>query len=118
MPWYDRLAVGVIYAYLCSPQYLSHMLKEEAEKQIDEARQGEALELATNGKAVKKLYMESYGCAMNFSDSEVVASVLQKDGYATTTDVSEADVIFINTCAIRDNAEKRIRVEAGTIQHN
>jgi tRNA-2-methylthio-N6-dimethylallyladenosine synthase len=90
-------------------QYLSHMLKEEAEKQVDEARQGEALELATNGKAVKKLYMESYGCAMNFSDSEVVASVLQKDGYATTTDVSEADVIFINTCAIRDNAEKRIR---------
>ncbi|MFT4524779.1 MAG: tRNA-2-methylthio-N6-dimethylallyladenosine synthase [Granulosicoccus sp.] len=85
------------------------MLKEDSDKQVEEARQGEALELDMAGKATKKLYMESYGCAMNFSDSEVVASVLQKDGYTTTKDVAEADVIFINTCAIRDNAEQRIR---------
>lgn len=85
------------------------MIKEDSEKQVEEARQGEALKMVPNGKATKKLYMESYGCAMNFSDSEVVASVLQKDGYTTTTEASEADAIFINTCAIRDNAEKRIR---------
>lgn len=84
-------------------------MKEDSDKQVEEARQGEALELDMAGKATKKLYMESYGCAMNFSDSEVVASVLQKDGYTTTKDVAEADVIFINTCAIRDNAEQRIR---------
>ena len=57
----------------------------------------------------KKLYIESYGCAMNFSDSEVVASIMAKDGYATTRNVEEADVILVNTCSIRDNAEVRVR---------
>ncbi|MFW5889990.1 MAG: tRNA (N6-isopentenyl adenosine(37)-C2)-methylthiotransferase MiaB [Marinilabiliaceae bacterium] len=56
----------------------------------------------------KKLYIETYGCQMNFADSEVVASVMQMDGYETTTDYSDADAIFINTCSIRDNAEKRV----------
>lgn len=76
----------------------------------DESRQGEAL--LTSESTLpnsKKLYIESYGCAMNFSDSEVVASIMAKDGYTTTRNVEEADVILVNTCSIRDNAEVRVR---------
>ncbi|MVN21191.1 tRNA (N6-isopentenyl adenosine(37)-C2)-methylthiotransferase MiaB [Mucilaginibacter arboris] len=77
----------------------------------DESRQGEALVLdkpvlKNNGR---KLYIESYGCAMNFSDSEIVASILADQGFETTSDFKEADVIFINTCSIRENAEQRVR---------
>jgi tRNA-2-methylthio-N6-dimethylallyladenosine synthase len=79
-------------------------------KVIDESKQGEALMLeeptAANGK---KLFLESYGCAMNFSDSEIVASILKDQGYTTTKDFFEADVIFVNTCAIREGAEQRVR---------
>jgi len=79
-------------------------------KVIDEAKQGEALvmdlPLNYNGK---KLFLESYGCAMNFSDSEIVASILKEKGFSTTQDFSEADVIFVNTCAIREGAEQRVR---------
>lgn len=57
----------------------------------------------------RKLYIESYGCAMNFSDSEIVASILADKGFATTTDYKEADVVFVNTCSIRENAEQRVR---------
>ena len=57
----------------------------------------------------KKLYIESYGCQMNFSDSEIVTSILQADGYTTTADFESADVILLNTCAIRDNAEQKVR---------
>lgn len=57
----------------------------------------------------KKLFLESYGCAMNFSDSEIVASILLENGYTTTRDIKESDVILINTCAIRENAEQRVR---------
>jgi tRNA-2-methylthio-N6-dimethylallyladenosine synthase len=57
----------------------------------------------------KKLYIESYGCQMNFSDSEIVTSILQENGYATTSKFEEADVILVNTCAIRDNAEQKVR---------
>lgn len=79
-------------------------------KTIDESRQGEVLDLALDvNKSGKKLFLESYGCAMNFSDSEIVASILKDQGYTTTTDMNEADVIFVNTCAIRDNAEQRVR---------
>ena len=80
------------------------------EKVIDETLQGAPLMLPTDNAEVKrKLYLESYGCAMNFADSEVVASILLKTGFATTNEVTEADVIFMNTCAIRDNAETRVR---------
>lgn len=75
----------------------------------DEARQGEALVMASPVEGGKKLFVESYGCAMNFSDSEVVASILAKDGYSTTRNVEEADVILINTCSIRENAETKVR---------
>lgn len=57
----------------------------------------------------KRLFIESYGCQMNFSDSEIVASVMRDAGFATTSDVSNADLIFLNTCAIRDNAEQKVR---------
>lgn len=56
----------------------------------------------------KKLYIETYGCQMNFSDSEIVGSVLVDSGFSITENVAEADVIFLNTCSIRDNAEQRI----------
>lgn len=79
-------------------------------KVIDEARQGEAIVLNTDIVQEKgKLYLESYGCQMNFSDSEIVASVMAENGYATTAVMEEADVIFLNTCAIRENAEQRVR---------
>ncbi len=57
----------------------------------------------------KKLYLESYGCAMNFSDSEIVASILTKEGYTTTYNPQEADLVLINTCSIRDKAEQTVR---------
>lgn len=79
-------------------------------KTHDETRQGEAVDLAPTGKADgRKLYIESYGCQMNFSDSEIVASILIDQGYETTKDYKQADVVFINTCSIRENAEQRVR---------
>jgi tRNA-2-methylthio-N6-dimethylallyladenosine synthase len=57
----------------------------------------------------RKLYIESYGCQMNFSDSEIVASILQKEGFDTTSDINEADLVFLNTCSIREKAEQTVR---------
>lgn len=57
----------------------------------------------------QKVFIETYGCQMNFSDSEIVGSILSNNEYTLTTDINEADYILINTCAIRDNAEQRIR---------
>jgi tRNA-2-methylthio-N6-dimethylallyladenosine synthase len=79
------------------------------EKVIDKTRQGKALNIPSANANGKKLFLESYGCAMNFSDSEIIASILIDKGFVTTTDVDDSDVIFINTCAIRDNAEIRVR---------
>lgn len=56
----------------------------------------------------KKLYIETYGCQMNVADSEVVASIMNEKGYSLTNHYKEADTILINTCSIRENAEKRI----------
>lgn len=80
-------------------------------KVIDESRQGEPtmLQSSSENLSPKKLYLESYGCQMNFADSEIVASILKNEGFETTKDVNEADAVFINTCAIRDNAEQRVR---------
>ena len=79
-------------------------------KVIDESKQGEATLVDSTIKLNnnKKLYIESYGCQMNFSDSEIVASILINDGYSTVADFKEADVILVNTCSIRDNAEQRV----------
>lgn len=77
----------------------------------DESRQGEAYAHFSNDQAkYKKLfYIESYGCAMNFADSEVVASILNKEGFGATKILQEADFIFINTCSIREKAEQTVR---------
>ena len=77
----------------------------------DESRQGEALDFKSEDSIIgtKKLYLESYGCQMNFSDSEVVASILKSEGYETTRNADEADVVFLNTCSIRENAETKVR---------
>ncbi len=79
-------------------------------KEIDESRQGEVLNKAVlpTAAAARRLYLESYGCAMNFSDSEIIASILGKEGFETTTTTDDADVIFLNTCAIREGAENKI----------
>jgi tRNA-2-methylthio-N6-dimethylallyladenosine synthase len=82
---------------------------EQSNKIIDESVQGQALILEPSGTGTKKLFLESYGCQMNFSDSEIVASILMKNGFSTTENFEEADVIFLNTCAIRENAELRVR---------
>lgn len=79
------------------------------DKLLDESLQGMPTVLEDGNVGKKKLFLESYGCAMNFSDSEIVASILSKNGFSTTDKVEEADVIFVNTCAIRDNAEQRVR---------
>ena len=78
-------------------------------KVIDEGKQGEALVLETPKLGERKLYIESYGCQMNFSDSEIVASILTEHGFQTTRDIEEADVIFVNTCSIREKAEQTVR---------
>jgi tRNA-2-methylthio-N6-dimethylallyladenosine synthase len=62
-----------------------------------------------NTGKTRKLYIESYGCQMNFSDSEIVASILNKAGFDTTSEIAEADVVFLNTCSIREKAEQTVR---------
>ena len=79
------------------------------EKSTDESKQGESLVLEYNPENTKKLFIESYGCAMNFSDSEIVASILSANGYNTTQTLEEADLVLVNTCSIRDKAEQTIR---------
>ncbi len=83
---------------------------ELGNKVIDEAVQGSATLLADTDKTNnKKVYIESYGCQMNFSDSEIVASILAESGYGTTNNLEEADVVLVNTCSIREKAEQTVR---------
>ena len=79
------------------------------EKIIEESKQGESLVLDQKPENTKKLFIESYGCAMNFSDSEIVASILSANGYNTTQVLEEADLVLVNTCSIRDKAEQTVR---------
>lgn len=84
---------------------------EHTNKLHDESKQGEAFApfaMDTNGYK-KHFYIESYGCAMNFADSEVVAAILQNKGYGATKNVEMADLIFVNTCSIREKAEITVR---------
>ena len=79
--------------------------------QPEEAQACETIKVSKDentGKS-KKLYIESYGCQMNFSDSEIVSSIMKENGYDTTSDYTQADVIFLNTCSIRDKAEQTVR---------
>ncbi|MGE5519192.1 MAG: radical SAM protein, partial [Candidatus Dadabacteria bacterium] len=81
------------------------------DKRHDESRQGEAyspFEQDLN-RYSKHFYIESYGCQMNFSDSEIVASILQNEGYGATRNFEEADLILLNTCSIREKAEQTVR---------
>jgi tRNA-2-methylthio-N6-dimethylallyladenosine synthase len=84
---------------------------EIAEKVHDETRQGEAFAPfksdATDNR--KKFYIESYGCQMNFSDSEIVASILNNEGFGATKNFEDADLVLLNTCSIREKAEQTIR---------
>lgn len=79
------------------------------DKVQDEQRQGEVYVVDGPDAGKKKMYLESYGCQMNFSDSEIVASIMTENDYVPTTELSEADVVFINTCSIRENAEQKVR---------
>lgn len=87
------------------------MFSEVTSKAHDEARQGEAFAPFIKDPTIfkKHFYIESYGCAMNFADSEVVASILQENGFGATNNYKEADIIFINTCSIREKAETTVR---------
>lgn len=78
-------------------------------KTIDEQKQGEVLDMGDFQKDGKSYYIESYGCQMNFSDSEIVASILQKEGYHSTRNMELADLILVNTCSIREKAEDTVR---------
>ena len=85
------------------------MLEKLINTDIDESKQGERLHLSSNKPNTKKMYIESYGCQMNFSDTEIVASILVKEGFSTTSEIDKADLVFVNTCSIREKAEQTIR---------
>ena len=80
-------------------------------KKHDEARQGEAYAPFVNdaNQYTRRFYIESYGCQMNFSDSEIVASILSEEGFGATRNFEEADLILLNTCSIREKAEQTVR---------
>ena len=81
-----------------------------ATKEHDEQRQGEAyVSTLKKDPFAKHFYIESYGCAMNFADSEVVASILENNGFGSTRNIEQADLILINTCSIREKAELTVR---------
>jgi tRNA-2-methylthio-N6-dimethylallyladenosine synthase len=87
------------------------MFDEASTKVHDEKRQGEAYAPFVNDPTEykRRFYIESYGCQMNFSDSEIVASILNNEGFGATRNVAEADLIFLNTCSIREKAEQTVR---------
>jgi tRNA-2-methylthio-N6-dimethylallyladenosine synthase len=87
------------------------MLDYVSDKVQDETRQGEAFTPFNSdpNQYKKRFYIESYGCAMNFADSEIVASILNKEGFGATRNVEDADLVFINTCSIREKAELTVR---------
>ena len=87
-------------------------------KVIDEAVQGSATLIEPQAKGNRKVYIESYGCQMNFSDSEIVASILTKEGFNTTKNIAEADVVLVNTCSIREKAEQTVRNRLKSFQHS
>ncbi|MAD97902.1 MAG: tRNA (N6-isopentenyl adenosine(37)-C2)-methylthiotransferase MiaB [Flavobacteriaceae bacterium] len=82
---------------------------EQVEKIIDEKLQGKALVTKSVEGNSKKLFIESYGCQMNMNDSEIVASILAKEGFNTTQSLDDADLVLVNTCSIREKAEQTVR---------
>lgn len=89
---------------------------EDYNKVIEEDKQGSATLLESENKDGRKVYIESYGCQMNFSDSEIVASILVKEGFSTTKNLDEADLVFVNTCSIREKAEQTVRQRLRSFQ--
>ena len=87
------------------------MLDLVAGKVQDETRQGEAFSpfVSDDNQYNKRFYIESYGCQMNFSDSEIVASILQNEGFGATRNYEEADLVLLNTCSIREKAEQTVQ---------
>ena len=84
-------------------------MMKQTEKIINEKIQGKALFTENKAENTKKLFIESYGCQMNMNDSEIVASILDKEGYNTTQVLEEADLVLVNTCSIREKAETTVR---------
>ncbi len=82
---------------------------EGLNRKIETERQGEVFFQDTPADGSKRFYIESYGCQMNFSDSEIVASILAEIGYQPTRNMEESDLILINTCSIREKAEETVR---------
>jgi len=97
------LVFGRIFAFHFS------MNMESIEKTMDESKQGQALVLENKIGNTKKLFIESYGCQMNMSDSEIVASILGEQGFNTTQNLEDADLVLVNTCSIREKAEQTVR---------
>jgi tRNA-2-methylthio-N6-dimethylallyladenosine synthase len=89
---------------------------EYINKVIEEDKQGEATLIDSKTEGDRKVYIESYGCQMNFSDSEIVASILTKEGFNTTNNIDEADLVFVNTCSIREKAEQTVRQRLKSFQ--
>src|SRR5215203_5551278 len=87
------------------------MLELAITKVHDEERQGEAYSPVSHdiNQYKRRFYIESYGCQMNFSDSEIVASILNAEGFGATRNLADADLLLINTCSIREKAEQTIR---------
>lgn len=96
---------------------MSDLLTYSTNKQHDESRQGEALDLnlQAGSSNSRKFYIESYGCQMNFSDSEIVASILAGEGFSITTNLFDADLVLLNTCSIREKAEQTVRSRLRTV---
>ena len=84
-------------------------MEQSLDKKITAATDGVVINHSAKKKGEKTVYIESYGCQMNFSDSEVVASILAKEGYQTTPKMDTADLILVNTCSIREKAELTVR---------
>ena len=93
-------------------------MSELMTKDIREERQGEAYQpfASDPNEYTKKFYIESYGCQMNFSDSEIVASILHEDGFGATRNFEEADLVLLNTCSIREKAEQTVRNRLNTFK--
>ena len=83
---------------------------------MDKSRQGEPLDLEKRGNK-RNLYIESYGCQMNFSDSEIIASILSENGFDTTKDIEIADLVLLNTCSIREKAEETVHNKLANLEY-
>lgn len=96
----------------------SEQRPQHSDALLEESRQGEAMQAPESTSASgRHAYIESYGCQMNFSDSEIVASILNGAGYGITRDVEQADLILVNTCSIREKAEQRVRNRLREFDH-